>query len=138
MALPRDIDPRLKKYSNITLLHIDDFGVKAECDKEDLKIAKEILSEYKQDFIGWYHMREWAPRVNEISELVGALVDSKLTKVYKGIKISEQEKEVLQESIQVAVKKAVSKVIFDLREHMEREQYDQVLQALEQTTPNNR
>lgn len=138
MALPRDIDPRINEFSNVTLLHIDDFGVKAECAEEDLEVAREILLEYKQDFINWYHIRNLAPKVNEIGEVVGELTDCKLTKVYKNINISEDDKDFLQSSVQAAAKKAVSKIIFGLRENMEIEQYNQLLQALELTAKNSR
>ena len=138
MALPRDIDPRIKQLNNVTLLHIDDFGVRAECADEDLESAREILLEYKQDFINWYHIRTLAPKVNEISEVVGELTDCKLTKVYKNINISEDDKGFLQSSVQAAAKKAVSKIIFGLRENMEIEQYNQLLQALELTAKNSR
>lgn len=133
MALPRDIDPIINEEDNITLFHIDDFGVKPECGKEDLDLAREILSEYKQDFIDWYHIRQWAPKVNEISEIVGELTDCKLTKVYKNINVSCEDKGFLQASVQAAAKKAVSKIIFDLRENMDREQYNEMLKALELT-----
>lgn len=138
MALPRDIDSRIKELNNVTLLHIDDFGVRAECAEEDLEAAREILLEYKQDFINWYHIRTLAPKVNEISEVVGELTDCKLTKVYKNINISEDDKCFLQSSVQAATKKAVSKLIFGLRENMEIEQYNQLLQALELTARSSR
>ncbi|MBM6862057.1 hypothetical protein H9X78_16700, partial [Clostridium saudiense] len=79
-----------------------------------------------------------APKVNEIGEVVGELTDCKLTKVYKNINISEDDKDFLQSSVQAAAKKAVSKIIFDLRENMEIEQYNQLLQALELTAKNSR
>ena len=86
----------------------------------------------------WYHIRTLAPKVNEISEVVGELTDCKLTKVYKNINISEDDKGFLQSSVQAAAKKAVSKIIFGLRENMEIEQYNQLLQALELTAKNSR
>ncbi|CUP08133.1 glutamyl-tRNA reductase [Clostridium disporicum] len=136
MALPRDIDPKIDELSNVRLFHIDDFGVRSECEKEDLESAREILSEYKQDFINWYQIRALAPKVNEISEIVGELTHCKLTKVYKNINISEDDKGFLQSSVQAATKKAVSKIIFGLRENMDREQYNELLKALELTANN--
>lgn len=138
MALPRDIDPKVNQYENITLLHMDDFGVKSECGKEELECAREILTEYKQDFIEWYHIRQWAPKINEISEVVGELTDYKLNKAYKNINISGEEKGFLQDSVQAATKRAISKIIFDLRENMERDEYNNLLQALELTVRNSR
>lgn len=138
MALPRDIDPRINELDNVTLLHIDDFGVSAECSDEDLEATRDILLEYKHDFINWYNIRTLAPKVNEISEVIGELTDCKLTKVYKNINISEDDKGFLQSSVQAAAKKAVSKIIFGLRENMEIEQYNQLLQALELTARNSR
>lgn len=136
MALPRDIDPKIDEYENITVLHIDDFGVKSECSSENIELAKKILEEYKQDFINWYHTRSWAPKVNEISEVVGEITDCKLSKVYKSISIDKEEKEFLQANVQAAAKKAVSKIIFELRENMDIEQYNQLLKVLQLTTQN--
>lgn len=138
MALPRDIDPELNEFNNVELFHIDDFSIKSECGNEELQFAKDILIEYKKDFINWYHIREWAPKVNEISRVVGKLTDDKLTKVYKNIKIDVEDRGFLQTSVQEATKKAVSKIIFGLRENMEREQYNKMLQALEVTAKNSR
>lgn len=138
MALPRDIDPEISNFKNVELYHIDDFGVRAECEEEELDIVREILSEYKNDFMNWYHIRALAPKVNEISEMVGELTDCKLTKVYKNINISEDDKEFLQSSVQAAAKKAVSKLIFGLRDNIDRDNYNVLLQALELTARNSR
>lgn len=136
MALPRDIDPKINEYENVNVLHIDDFGVKSECSKESLDLARKIIIEHKQDFINWYHTRSWAPKVNEISEVVGEITDCKLSKVYKSININKEEKEFLQANVQVAAKKAVSKIIFEMRENMDIDQYNQLLKVLQLTTKN--
>lgn len=136
MALPRDIDPQINEYENVTVLHVDDFGVKSECSKESIDLANKILIEYKQDFINWYHTRSWAPKVNQISEVVGEITDCKLSKVYKSINIDKEEKEFLQANVQIAAKKAVSKIIFELRENMDVDQYNQLIKVLQLTTKN--
>lgn len=138
MALPRDMDPKISKVRNVTLLHIDDFQVGKECGVGQLEEAREILKEYKQDFVTWYQIRSWAPIVEEISEVVGEQTDGRLTKLYNTMKISSEEKEVLQAGVQAAAKKTVSKLIFDLQEYMDPEQYKELLQGLEQSVKKSR
>lgn len=153
MALPRDIEPRVSRLPNVTLLHMDDFKVKSVCGEQELEAAKKIIKEYKGVFDNWYHSRSLAPLVEEISDILGKLTDDKLTKAYKTMKIAGEEKEYWQASIHTAVKKSVSKLLFGLQEYMEmeymegkqleeapldKEQYMVLRNALEQITKNSR
>lgn len=138
MAIPRDIDPQMETVEGVTVYRMDDFGVEQTCSKENLLQMQAILQEYKEDFMNWYELRKCAPIVNDIGLIAGEITDARLSKVYKSLELPYEEQLVLQNSVQVATKKAVSKLLFGVRQNLQAEQWSQVLDALEQSAKNCR
>lgn len=132
LAVPRDIDPEILTLSNnIQLYDMDKLGMEEIYDKKALQEALNILREYKEDFISWYYFREWVPAVQIISAMTGELTSNKLNKIYKSLELSKEEKGVLKENIEEAAEKAVAKLVYGLREHLEREKWEDCILALE-------
>ncbi len=131
LAVPRDIDPTISELENVVVYDMDQLGVDGNFNTEKINMAKVILNKYKEEFVDWYYFREWIPRVQDISEITGELTDAKLTKAYRSIDITKEEQMKLQKNIQTATKKAVSKLILDLREHLEKEKWCECITALE-------
>lgn len=132
LAVPRDIDPEILTLSNnIQLYDMDKLGMEEIYDKKALQEALNILREYKEDFISWYYFREWVPAVQIISAMTGELTSNKLNKIYKSLELSKEEKGALKENIEEAAEKAVAKLVYGLREHLEREKWEDCILALE-------
>lgn len=112
---------------------MDYFSQEAKGRENVLEETRELLSEYVDEFKQWYQFRNLASTVDGISDIVSEITDAKLTKVYKSIDISKEQQERLQSNVQMATKKAVSKIIFGLRDVLQIDQCEEVLKALEQS-----
>ena len=133
MAIPRDIEPSVEELDDVSVFNMDYFSQEAKGRENVLEETRELLSEYVDEFKQWYQFRNLASTVDGISDIVSEITDAKLTKVYKSIDISKEQQEQLQSNVQMATKKAVSKIIFGLRDVLQIDQCEEVLKALEQS-----
>lgn len=132
LAIPRDIDPKLKELSQVRVYDMDSLGIETSCNKEELVKAKIILDKYKKEFTDWYYERDYIPMIQKIGTATGEIADAKLTKEYKKIDIPKDEKEQLRNNIQSATQKSVEKLIFAAKEHMDIFQWTSFIQACNQ------
>lgn len=132
LAIPRDIDPKLKELRQVRVYDMDSLGIETSCNKEELVKAKIILDKYKKEFTDWYYERDYIPMIQKIGTATGEIADAKLTKEYKKIDIPKDEKEQLRNSIQSATQKSVEKLIFAAKEHMDIFQWTSFIQACNQ------
>lgn len=60
MAVPRDIEPKIKEFPNVKILNIDDISKETRDNrqKEQMAQIEEILKKYIDDFYSWYEFRE--------------------------------------------------------------------------------
>jgi len=133
MAIPRDIEPTVEELDDVSVFNMDYFTQEANGREQVLEETRELLSEYADEFKQWYQFRNLASTVDGISDIVSEITDAKLTKVYKSIDISKEQQELLQSNVQMATKKAVSKIIFGLRDVLKIDECEEVLKALEQS-----
>lgn len=132
LAVPRDLDPQIIDLgSNITLYNMDHLGMNQIYNQDALNQAKEILQEYREEFLSWYHFRKWIPTVKRVSTATGSMTNDKLTKVYKKLELSLEEKNALKGQVEEAMEKSVAKLIFGLRDHLEREKWNDLMHALD-------
>lgn len=133
LAVPRDLDPQIRELSsNITLYNMDHLGMHEMYNQDAIREAKKILQEYKEEYISWYYFREWIPTVKRVSAITGSMTNDKLTKIYKKLELSSEEKNALKGQVEKAMEKSVAKLIFGLRDHLEREKWKDCMQALNQ------
>lgn len=133
MAIPRDIEPSVEELDDVNVFNMDYFCQEANGREHVLEETRELLAEYADEFKQWYQFRNLASTVDGISDIVSEITDAKLTKVYKSMDISKDQQELLQSNVQMATKKAVSKIIFGLRDVLQIDQCGEVLKALEQS-----
>lgn len=136
LAVPRDIDPEITSCPQVTLYDMDQIGVRAGCDDSQLDAARQIMEEYKEEFQNWYYFRQWIPTIGRTSEIVALETQAKLTKVYRNISKQIEDPEEflgLQDSVQRATEKSVMKLLFGLRERLDREHWEVCLKALEES-----
>lgn len=90
LAVPRDIDPQIVKYPNLTLIDIEGLGglKRSEASNSSLLIAKQIIDKYIIKFIKWNKVRESLPlisnTVSNISEVIRKknLQDDEYSSIY--------------------------------------------------------
>lgn len=133
LAVPRDIDPELEKLDTVTLYNVDDLGdLSREKDQQQIQKAKRILSEYEQDFEDWYDLREWIPTIEKIGKQTSLDIVGRTKKQLKQLSIDETQRYQFRRNMDIASQKAVMKLLFDLREHLDREEWKRCVIGLEE------
>jgi glutamyl-tRNA reductase len=130
------MEPSVEELNAVSVYNMDYFSQGANTREKELEETAELLDEYVSEFKQWYQFRNLALTVDGISDIVSEITDAKLTKVYKSIDLSREQQELLQSNVQMAAKKAVSKIIFGLRDVLQIDQCEEVIQALEQSAMN--
>lgn len=133
LAVPRDIDPEVKKLFGITLYDIDDFQadtVDAEMQKS-LEAAGDILQEKMEEFFHWYECRDMIPKIEGIKVSAVEDLDLRLQKVMRGLPMEEEQKARLQESIDRAALRVVNKMMFGLRSTVSEQAFRECIEGLE-------
>lgn len=133
LAVPRDIDPEVKKLFGITLYDIDDFQVDtvdAETQKS-LEAAGDILQEKMEEFFHWYECRDMIPKIEGIKVSAVEDLDLRLQKVMRGLPMEEEQKARLQESIDRAALRVVNKMMFGLRSTVSEQVFRECIEGLE-------
>jgi glutamyl-tRNA reductase len=120
LAVPRDIDTRVKQLDNVMLYDIDDFKLDIEDEKrkEDLEKVGEILQKQIEEFVEWYECRDIIPVVKQIADLAARDIGNRVWGISGKLNIEEECKESLEKTINDASKKVVDKLIFGLRENL--------------------
>lgn len=132
LAVPRDIEHEVGSLENVQLYDIDYFHI--EPNREEfagqIKQIEEILEEYIQEFISWYKCKDVIPEVKFISEIAAIDVNLRLEKKIKKIEISNEEKEILEKSINDATGKVVNKLMFGLMDSLKPETFQECIDAI--------
>ncbi len=133
LAVPRDIDPEIRKIDGITLYDIDDFQITAVGDylKDSLEQAEAILQEKEDEFYEWYDGRDLIPRIQEIKADAVTDLDLRIHKILGKLPLEDKEREELRKSIESAAGKVVNKMIFGLRDSLEKDMFLACVEGLE-------
>lgn len=120
LAVPRDIDVKVKELVFVTLYDIDEFKLDAIDDKrtKDLDKVEVILCNQMNDFISWYECRDIIPIVKEIADHAAKDIGNRIWGVSGKLNIEEESRESLEKTIDEASKKVVDKLIFGLRDNL--------------------
>lgn len=133
LAVPRDVEPALGKKSGITLYDMDSFQSSALSPQmqESLARAKAIVSEQSEEFYQWLEGRDIIPRIAEIREEAVQDLNLRISKILKNTPMEENERKKLLETVDAAAGKVVAKLIFGLRDSLDREAFLECVEGLE-------
>ena len=133
LAVPRDIDPEISGLSMTKLYTIDDFKLTgpSESMKISMEHAEVILQEEMDDFYVWLDGRDMIPRIQEIKEEAVTDLNLRLHKILHKLPLQEEEKEELEKAIDTAAGKVVTKMIFGLRDTLEKDTFAECVEGLE-------
>lgn len=134
LAVPRDIDPRAGKLSQIRLYDIDSFKMDtvSEKMKESIARAEGILQEKIEEFYVWYECRDVVPSIQRLKEDVAVDLDLRLRKILRDLPLEDAAREKLEGQIGQAAQKVANKMLFGLRDHVSRETFRECVAGLEQ------
>ncbi len=138
MAVPRDIDPMIAELSGAELYDIDDFGASLtdEAANGAVREAKQILCASINDFENWYHFRSLLPKINQISETAAESIENRIKDKIQSLEIKEDEQDSLCETVNKAAFKVVEKIMFGLKEDIDRHLWEECINSIERAVSN--
>ena len=133
LAVPRDIDPAVRKLTDVRLYDIDCFREEAHSEeqKEAIRQADACLAEQINEFYVWYECLDVIPRIQEIREKAAVDVEVRLTKKLRELPVGQEERMKLKSDIEAAASRAVNKMLFGLRDGVSRNSFRECLECLE-------
>lgn len=135
LAVPRDIDPRVRELPWARLYDIDSFNIDPINDnlKQNLQKAESILDEKETEFYRWYDSRDAVPRIQKIKELAGADTAARLSPVMHGLPLDTDEKTRLEGGIEDAVGRMMNRLLFEMRSKLPDGMFRDCLDAMEES-----
>lgn len=132
LAVPRDIEPAVGDREGITLYDIDAFRLRGdEGNEAALLKAQRILEEEMDDFYLWYEGRDLVPRIMHVESEAVEDLNLRIQKILRKLPMQEEEQSLLKTQIDTAVRKVVNKMMFGMKNSMERENFLACLVSLE-------
>lgn len=133
LAVPRDVEPSVAKLPLVRLYTIDDFSF--TCTSRSTLAAMEqaegILREEMEDFYVWLNGRDMVPRIQEIRDEAVTDLHLRLHKILHALPLQEEEKRELEQAIDRAAGKVVTKMMFGLRDTLEKDTFTDCVEGLE-------
>ncbi len=133
LAVPRDVEPSVGELSCADLYDIDDFRMNAMTEdvKRSMEQAESILSEEMEVFYQWMDGRDLIPRIQEIRHEAETDLSLRLHRILAKLPLGEEEKKDLDASIRSSAGKVVNKMIFGLRDALEKDAFRDCVEGLE-------
>lgn len=133
LAVPRDIEPSVNEIEGITLYDIDSFKIDTNSLElqESMQKAAAILREQMEDFYCWYDGRSLIPRIQDIQAEAVQDLNLRILKILRKTPMEDGDRENLLNAIDVAAGKVVSKMMFGLRDTLEKEEFINCVEGLE-------
>lgn len=133
LAVPRDIEPSVNEIEGITLYDIDSFKIDTNSleIQESMQKAAAILREQMEDFYCWYDGRSLIPRIQDIQAEAVQDLNLRILKILRKTPMEDEDRENLLNAIDVAAGKVVSKMMFGLRDTLEKEEFINCVEGLE-------
>lgn len=133
LAVPRDIDPEIRKKDNITLYDMDSFRTD-ETPKEladNLEAAGSIVKDQMNEFFQWLEGRDIIPRIQEIKADAVEDLNLRIEKIFRKTPMEDSDRENLKKAVDTAAGKVVNKLIFGLRDSLNQDAFLECVEGLE-------
>lgn len=132
LAVPRDIEPEIGELPQVTLYNIDDFRTGDDTDNADAyEKAEYILREEMEEFYAWANGRDLIPRIQTIQQDAVTDLNLRIQKIIRKLPMEDEEQKALMKSIDTAAGKVVGKMMFGLRDFLERDSFVACMDGLE-------
>ena len=133
LAVPRDIDPQARELEQVTLFDIDCFRdeARSEEQKEAIRQAEACFAEQMDEFYTWYECVDVIPKIQDIKEKVAMDLELRLQKKLRELPVEEEVRVQLREDIESAAIRTMNKLLFGLRDGVERKTFRESLGCLE-------
>jgi len=133
LAVPRDISSKFREESYVTTYDIDSFGGVSEevQNNEAVEIAMEIIKEQEEKLFKKKELGEYIHLIHAISDK-GAEISYQRIKKQVNQVVEDDSREEIGNYVRQGTKKTISALLIDMRKHMEEEQWEGCLSAIEQ------
>lgn len=133
LAVPRDIEESIRELGQIQYYDMDAFHMdeKSERMKEQYHQAELILQEHIQKFLDRQENRNLVPRIQKIGAAAGEELCWRMEKELKSLKLTQQEREILEKQMELTTEKVVNKLMFALRDELDSDTARQCMKILE-------
>lgn len=133
LAVPRDISSKFREEKYVTTYDIDSLGGVSETvqDNKAVELAMDIIREQEEKLFSKKEMQEYVEMIQTIGE-IGADVSYKRIKKQVNKVVSEEAKQIVEQQIRLGTKKTMTSLLFDMRKHMEEDQWELCLSVMKQ------
>lgn len=133
LAVPRDIDTRIREIPNIRLYDIDSFQITPHTEqlKKNLSRAEEIMQEEQQCFFEWLQGKNHIAQIEVIKAAAGQDTMKRLIPQIRQMPLSKDEKEELKRQIAGAGERMMNHLLFGLQKELPDMVFRDMLDAME-------
>lgn len=133
LAVPRDMEPSIGELPGIDLYNIDDFKMNQITPQvqKAMEQAEQILREVMEEFCSWREGRNLIPRIQKVQEEAMEDLNFRIHKLLVHLPMEEKEKEETWNVIRSSAGKVVTKLIFGLRDYLDKDTFLTCMEGLE-------
>lgn len=132
LAVPRDIDPEIRAFPEVSLYDIDDFSADPSgALRESLAEAEQIVGEQTEEFLIWYDCRDIVPRVQTLGSCAAEDLWKRMKKTLKEMNLPDETTEQLEQAVREAEEKVMRRCLFALRDEAGTEVFRAGVEAIE-------
>ena len=132
LALPRDVDPRVRELPNVRLADLD--ALRAVLDTEpsgaDLDECRRIVADEVSVFLGWQRAMRVAPTVVALRAKADALIDAELERLAGRVDLDGKDRSEVESSVRRVVEKLLHAPTVRVKELAEAPGGDHYAEAL--------
>ena len=136
IALPRDIDPAIKKMNNIELYDIDDLKkIHEENDNKRNELAligRQIINRKIEEFLQWLELANIDPTIQSLNEKCLEIKSDSLDYLFKKINLDAKERKLIDRMMESALKRLIREPIINLKQIDNKHKRDEYIKLIEE------
>ncbi len=136
IALPRDIDPKIKKLDNIKLYDIDDLKYihdkNTEKRKELAQVGYNMISKKVTEFIKWLDSSNIDPVIESLNDKYLEIRENTLSYIYKKTTLSNKDKKIIDKMLTSALKRLIREPIINLKKIKDKGKQEEYIKLIEE------
>ncbi|NLI92666.1 MAG: glutamyl-tRNA reductase [Peptococcaceae bacterium] len=132
LAVPRDLDPALGGWPNVTLLDSDRLGCSfpEDVQRDSLVRTHQILDEYMEEYIKWVKARELIPLINGIAQSASEKIKGYLSKDIVELSMDDERRILFEQKLAGVTAKTVRSILYKMKDVMDDKQWEECFSNL--------
>ncbi|MBS4537889.1 glutamyl-tRNA reductase [Clostridium sp. D2Q-11] len=135
LAMPKDVDIKIKNHKSIHLYDIDDLKeISYENEKRRADISEEaieIIQESIDEFMLWLKSIKADPVIEHLNNKSKKIKDETLDYIYKKVELDNRDKKIIDKMLNSALKRLIREPILKLKETDNEDILDEYINSLE-------